>query len=144
MNSGWKSSSCNSSSAPWKWSGKDAGEVLQSFTAQVTKLAVSTFMVLAMRCLLSGVSSVSQSFFSAEEYREVVQRKDSGRPKRRWEYHGNNTCLSIPASVDVRILYIITCPHLHPHTLDTDIHTCIHTCIPTTRAPYNRYLYVPA
>lgn len=45
INSGWKSSSVCSSSASWKCSGKEAGEVLQSLTAQVTKLAVMTFMV---------------------------------------------------------------------------------------------------
>lgn len=45
MNSGWKSNSCISNSASWKWRGKDAGEVLHSLTAQVTKLAVMTFMV---------------------------------------------------------------------------------------------------
>lgn len=45
MNSGWKSNSCCSSSASWKCSGKEAAEVLHSLTAQVTKLAVMTFMV---------------------------------------------------------------------------------------------------
>lgn len=44
INSGWKSSSCDSSSASWNWRGYDAGDVLQSLTAQVTKLAVMTFM----------------------------------------------------------------------------------------------------
>lgn len=45
MNSGWKSSSCCSSSASWKCNGNEAGDVLHSFTAHVTKLAVITFIV---------------------------------------------------------------------------------------------------
>lgn len=44
MNSGWNSNSCSSSSASWKCKGNDVGEVLQSLTAHVTKLAVMTFM----------------------------------------------------------------------------------------------------
>lgn len=45
MNSGCSSSSCCSSSASWKCKGNEAGDVLQSFTAHVTKLAVITFIV---------------------------------------------------------------------------------------------------
>lgn len=45
MKSASKSSSCNSSSASRKWSGKDAGDVLQLLTAQVIKLAVITFIM---------------------------------------------------------------------------------------------------
>lgn len=48
MNSGWKSSSCCSSSASWKCNGNEAGDVLHSFTAHVTKLAVITFIVGAL------------------------------------------------------------------------------------------------
>ena len=44
INSGWKSSSWSSNSALRKWSGNDAGDVLQVLTAQAVKLEVRTFI----------------------------------------------------------------------------------------------------
>lgn len=78
MNSGWNSSSCSSSSASWKCNGNEAEDVLQSLTAQVTKLAVITFIL--TRC------SLQNRFTSCGNLRYIRGLEDSFILKDVWEF----------------------------------------------------------
>lgn len=91
MNSGWKSNSCCSSSASWKCNGNDAGDVLHSFTAHVTKLAVITFIVVVSGWFLmnyrregfENAARVGRYWFRS---RQETNLKDN--EQRRWSLRG--------------------------------------------------------